>query len=416
MRERESEELSNSESSEQKRRKRDSSDETESSDSSSDSSSDEDKRKKKRKQGKKSKKKEKKEKKKKKQKKGKKKKAKKEKEKAEELYDEFEVRRLLTNLLTKSRSLDTELESLFSNLDEKQTVFLDGLPDATLRKKLRHLFRALNLTGVKEEASVGFKKGKALSSLSLRRLVRSLCREIKAELPPPTGLPPAAETPPQQLTEEELRRLRRGDSPVIVDAAELAGAAAPVGPAPPPGREGGQDKGKREACRQRDAERSAEDAIETRKRGREEWMLEAPAYLKKAFTANSRMEKMLEQKRREDAEAEQMRAAMEEWNRKHRARSLREMTASGEIKDAQETYKKWKQAMWAQNLWGKSAAEQRAIEEGKGEENAGQPWRRFDRERDLDTRQTTREDYNKLVAKASELNNRFHSTWQSSFL
>lgn len=38
---------------------------------------------------------------------------------------------------------------------------------------------------------------------------------------------------------------------------------------------------------------------------------------------------ILQQKKREEAEAEQMRAAMEEWNRQHRAKSLREMAEAG---------------------------------------------------------------------------------------
>lgn len=43
----------------------------------------------------------------------------------------------------------SQLATVFENLDDKQVVYLDGLPDATLRKKLRHLFRALHLEEVK---------------------------------------------------------------------------------------------------------------------------------------------------------------------------------------------------------------------------------------------------------------------------
>ncbi|KFH13862.1 hypothetical protein TGMAS_224740 [Toxoplasma gondii MAS] len=344
-------------------------------------------------------------------------------------YDEFEVRRLLTGLLKKSRFLDTELEGLFSNLDDKQSVFLDGLPDATLRKKLRHLFRALRLEEVREDDSVGFKKGKTLSSLSLRRVVRALCREIKASLPLPevecvvaAASSPGCARPTENPTEGDGGDTSGRGSGDTADATETiagwrTGDMTVAGPALPPGFDAAPHQDEKDS--DEDVEfcgPSAPEAEGAAKRAREEWMLEAPAYLKKTFATNSKMEKIMEQKRREDAEAEQMRAAMEEWNRKHRAKSLREMAETGEVEDGREMYKKWKQAMWAQNLWGKSAAEQRAVEEGKDEPNAGQPWRRFDRERDLDTRQTSREDYNKLVAKASELNSRFTSTWQSSFL
>lgn len=43
----------------------------------------------------------------------------------------------------------SQLATVFENLDDKQVVYLDGLPDATLRKKLRHLFRALHLEEVR---------------------------------------------------------------------------------------------------------------------------------------------------------------------------------------------------------------------------------------------------------------------------
>nr|CEL76640.1 TPA: hypothetical protein BN1205_065620 [Toxoplasma gondii VEG] len=318
-------------------------------------------------------------------------------------YDEFEVRRLLTGLLKKSRFLDTELEGLFSNLDDKQSV--------------------------REDDSVGFKKGKTLSSLSLRRVVRALCREIKASLPLPevecvvaAASSPGCARPTENPTEGDGGDTSGRGSGDTADATETiagwrTGDVTVAGPALPPGFDAAPHEDEKDS--DEDVEfcgPSAPEAEGAAKRAREEWMLEAPAYLKKTFATNSKMEKIMEQKRREDAEAEQMRAAMEEWNRTHRAKSLREMAETGEVEDGREMYKKWKQAMWAQNLWGKSAAEQRAVEEGKDEPNAGQPWRRFDRERDLDTRQTSREDYNKLVAKASELNSRFTSTWQSSFL
>ncbi|KEP67413.1 UNVERIFIED_CONTAM: hypothetical protein HHA_224740 [Hammondia hammondi] len=421
------EETSDSESaSEEARKKRKRRSEDDSSDSSSSSESEDDRTKKK--AAKKGKKKEKK--------KMKKKKTKKAKsfdshlEDAPPPYDEFEVRRLLTGLLKKSRFLDTELEGLFSNLDDKQSVFLDGLADATLRKKLRHLFRALRLEEVREDDSVGFKKGKSLSSLSLRRVVRGLCREIKASLPLPeaegvvvaAASSPGCARPTENPTEGDSGDTSGRGSGDTADATETiegwrTGDVTVAGPALPPGFDATSHQDEKDS--DEDVEfcgPSAPEGEGAAKRGREEWMLEAPAYLKKTFATNSKVEKIMEQKRREDAEAEQMRAAMEEWNRKHRAKSLREMAEAGEVEDSREMYKKWKQAMLAQNLWGKSAAEQRALEEGKDEPNAGQPWRRFDRERDLDTWQTSREDYNKLVAKASELNSRFTSTWQSSFL
>lgn len=45
----------------------------------------------------------------------------------------------------------SQLATVFDNLDNKQVVVLDGLPDAALRKKLRHLFRALCLEEVRIE-------------------------------------------------------------------------------------------------------------------------------------------------------------------------------------------------------------------------------------------------------------------------
>nr|CCA30107.1 hypothetical protein, conserved [Neospora caninum Liverpool]CEL71353.1 TPA: hypothetical protein, conserved [Neospora caninum Liverpool] len=448
MRKRLREASSSSESDSQEDRKKKRRSTEESSDSSSSSGSEGQRKKK---DGKKSKKK--KEKKEKKEKKGKKKKTKKKQKPSESdldeaspLHDEFEVRRLVTGLLTKSRSLDTELECLFSNLDDKQHVFLDGLPDAALRKKLRHLFRALGLEEaslrynlywvVREDSSVGFKKAKTLASLSLRRVIRRLCREIKATLPERASLfdpvgdaAGVAEAPAVEasspvfaacLTADVEERDSQGgaaDGEETIAGWRTGAAAAASGPRrPPPDFHEPREAAERDADEEVEFCGPAPEGESAGKRGREEWMLEAPAYLKKTFATNSKLEKIMEQKRREDAEAEKMRAAMEEWNRKHRAKSLREMAESGEVEDGREMYKKWKQAMWAQNLWGKSAPEQRAIEEGKDEPNAGQPWRRFDRERDLDTRQTSREDYNKLVARASELNSRFTSTWQSSFL
>lgn len=51
--------------------------------------------------------------------------------------------------------------------------------------------------------------------------------------------------------------------------------------------------------------------------------------LSQGLTHFSCVSEILQQKKREEAEAEQMRAAMEEWNRQHRAKSLREMAEAG---------------------------------------------------------------------------------------
>ncbi|XP_053991800.1 uncharacterized protein LOC128883454 isoform X2 [Hylaeus volcanicus] len=60
--------------------------------------------------------------------------------------DEQQVCRILTSLVQCYRTIVPEILELFQNLDHGAHVALTGIPDAQIRKKLRHLFYALHLT------------------------------------------------------------------------------------------------------------------------------------------------------------------------------------------------------------------------------------------------------------------------------
>ncbi|KAL8428238.1 hypothetical protein Efla_005340 [Eimeria flavescens] len=315
--------------------------------------------------------------------------------------DKEEVDRLLLSLLQLSPELEVELLEVFKQLDSWGTVYLQDLGDLRLRKKLRHLFRALIVGEVEGERGKGWRKLPTFKR-SLAKFVKRRCKDLRAQVDGSSQsqqLEPSApataagglqgETPSFAFDAEEVERkaneavLRwRAENEALYQEAAPEGnssvdAPGITGPAPPAGAQ-----------------------------VREEWMLEAPSYLrclapKDDLKSKRRRTEVLRQKKKEDEEAIKVKVLMEEWNRARKVKSLREMRSeAGDFAEGEEAYKRWKGSMdAARNAWGKRAAEQATELEMKDDVKKGQPWQRFDRERDLQDRpQVPQADYEKLVS------------------
>ncbi|CDJ46625.1 hypothetical protein, conserved [Eimeria brunetti] len=352
-------------------------------------------------------------------------------------YVQEDVDRLLMSLLQLSPQMETELLDVFKQLDSWGVVYLNDLGDIRLRKKLRHLFRALFVGEVEGEKGKGWRK-MLTCKMSLCKFVRRRCKELRprieeldipAEVGPSEALEGGEEKAVDEFTfdaEEAARKAEEAVQRWRAEHAELEGLSA--------------DSTSQGVSEQQTAPSEA-------KPGREEWMLVAPAYLR-CLAPNGGADarrmlsavdgpleldtpphtsalvavlglgaEILQQKKKDDEEAVRVRAIMEEWNKARKVKSLRELKEEGEFAEGEEAYKRWKRSMEAaRNVWGKRAAEQAAEQDFQDDTKKGQPWQRFDRERDLQTsRQVSREDYNKLIQQ-TKLSGRFKSSWQTSFL
>lgn len=327
--------------------------------------------------------------------------------------EQEDVERLLLSLLQVSVDVETELLDVFKQLDSFSVVYLQDLADARLRKKLRHLFRALLVDEVQGDHGKGWRK-RAGSKFSLVKYVKRLCTELRPQANASRVSPrlPSSETHVSTKGDQDAKQ-----HAVVFDADEAVQRA-----------EEAVQRWREEqpaVCSS-----SAEGALPTEVPGkrtapaegtpaREEWMLEAPAYLRCLATKDecgTKKRQILQQKKLEDEEAIRAKVVMEEWNKARKLKSLREMREEGDFTEGTEAYKRWKQNMDAcRNAWGRREAEQTIEREFKDAKN-GQPWQRFDRDRDLQViPQVSKEDYQKLLEQ-TKLTSRFKSSWETSFL
>ncbi|CDJ65319.1 hypothetical protein, conserved [Eimeria necatrix] len=325
--------------------------------------------------------------------------------------DKEDADRLLISLLRLSPQMEKELLDVFEQLDSWGIVYLHDLGDLRLRKKLRHLFRALCVGEVEGEKGKGWRKALTYKN-SLSKLVKRRCKELRSQLDMSSF--------PSELQQPEVHESEENPAKELAFDAERAERKAEEAVQRWRGEQP-QDSGllPTESTQEELAHQSTVAGGAPR---REEWMLEAPAYLRCLATddkpAAKRM-KILQQKKKDDEEAVRVKAVMDEWNKSRKLQSLREMREQGDFAEGEEAYKRWKRSMdAARNVWGKRAAEQAVEQEFQDDAKKGQPWQRFDRDRDLQarvTRQIPREDYEKLLEE-TKLSARFKSSWQTSFL
>ncbi|OEH79866.1 hypothetical protein cyc_02223 [Cyclospora cayetanensis] len=274
--------------------------------------------------------------------------------------DKDDVDRLLLSLLQISPQVEGELVDVFKQLDLKGTVYLQDLGDPRLRKKLRHLFRALLIGEVEGERGKGWRKVPAYYALTEKD------QETEEQS---AGFDPAKAA---RKAEEAVQRWREEQAPIEGLSSDSISQKEPLEQKP-----------------------TASGAL-----AREEWMLEAPAYLRCLAAKDgpdSKRKQILQQKKKDDEEAVRVKAVMEEWNKACKMKSLREMREEGEFAEGEEAYKRWKQSMHvARNVWGKRAADQVA-------------------EQEFVIQQVSQADYQKLLQQ-TQLASRFKSSWQTSFL
>ncbi|CDJ58332.1 hypothetical protein, conserved [Eimeria maxima] len=281
----------------------------------------------------------------------------------QEQIDQADVDRLLISLLQLSPQMEPELLDVFKQLDSWGIVYLNDLGDIRLRKKLRHLFRALFVGEVEGEQGKGWRK-MLTCKMSLSKLVKRRCKELRPQLEvsnPPADIGPVETS---EVKEERLFEELRFDA----EAAERKAEEAVQ-------RWRAEHAGLQELSTESVSEGPSEvqQAPSEVKSGREEWMLEAPAYLRCLATKegpDAKRMQILQQKKKDDEEAVRVRAIMEEWNKARKAKSLRELKEEGEFADGEEAYKRWKRNMEAaRNLWGKRAAEQTAEQDFVSSQN-----------------------------------------------
>ncbi|KAL8275851.1 hypothetical protein Esti_000414 [Eimeria stiedai] len=334
-----------------------------------------------------------------------------------EKVDMEETDRLLLSLLQLSPEIEAELLQVFKQLDSGGTVYLQDLGDPRLRKKLRHLFRSLLVEEVEGEHGRGWRKLPTFEE-PLAKLLKRRCKDLRQRahaLPPlrqvQYGIPAAP--PSEQEAADSVFAFNSEEAERKANEVMLRWRS-------------GEAAAGREASPQRSlAAEAPGNGAQSPAAGvpvREEWMLEAPAYLRCLAAEDSsgvkrRRAEILRQKKKEDEEAIRVKALMEEWNKARELRSLRDMRKDGELPEGEEAYKRWKRSMdAARNVWGKRAAEHACEQEFKDDAKKGQPWQRFDRDRDLQARpQVSQADYEKLLQQAN-LSSRFKSSWQTSFL
>ncbi|CDJ36396.1 uncharacterized protein EMH_0016310 [Eimeria mitis] len=269
-------------------------------------------------------------------------------------YAQEDVDRLLISLLQLSPLMETELLDVFKQLDSWGIVYLNDLGDIRLRKKLRHLFRALFVAEVEGEQGKGWRKV-LTCKISLSKFVKRRCKELRPrleELSPPVEvrLAEASDGGEEQPVEESRfdaeeaeRKAEEAVQRWRAEHAELDGLSECSVPQQASGQQTEPCEGKS---------------------GREEWMLVAPAYLRCLATKDgpdAKRMQILQQKKKDDEEAVRVKAIMEEWNKTRKVKSLRELKEEGEFAEGEEAYKRWKRSMEAaRNVWGKRAAEQAA--------------------------------------------------------
>ncbi|CEM27473.1 unnamed protein product [Vitrella brassicaformis CCMP3155] len=365
-------------------------------------------------------------------------------------YERGEVERLVRDLLEINGSAGKELVGLLRSIDDGEMVILDGIADKTIRRKVRHLFKAFYLDEPAAKQS-GFRKPPKARDFSFRREIKRLVKKAEKDTreaeneeakraadkqkdaePPPT-VPakeegPAAPPEPSFLSWESMPAAPTG--PVENPSSAAGAMAGPPPPPPPPGKrrvgvafpsrddlarlqEGFQGGGEADEAQFGPMPTVDEEGEEGGGRPqRESWMTDAPDSLAAAFGQAPKRPKVdpFEAKRTEE-ERQAMEKYLEEYNKQHRGKSLLELQQEGafsQYRDEQHKAMKRK----ADDPWGKTKGQQA---EGGG---GGQPWKRFDRDQDLEVkRQVNNTDFMKLVEKSQELKSKFsRSNVQTSFL
>ncbi|CDI82618.1 hypothetical protein, conserved [Eimeria praecox] len=237
-------------------------------------------------------------------------------------FDQEDVDRLLSSLLQLSPQMETELLDVFKQLDSWGVVYLNDLDDIRLRKKLRHLFRALSVGEVESEQGKGWRKV-LTCKMSLSKFVKRRCKELRPRL---EVLSPPADVRPCETSErkeEQAAEESRFDAEEAERKAEEAVQRW---------RAEHDELQRLSAGSVLQGASEQETAPSDAKPKREEWMLVAPAYLRCLAPKDgpdAKRIQMLQQKKKDDEEAIRVRAIMEEWNKTRKIKSLRELKEEG---------------------------------------------------------------------------------------
>ncbi|KAL8456057.1 hypothetical protein Emag_000132 [Eimeria magna] len=113
--------------------------------------------------------------------------------------DMEETDRLLLSLLQLSSEIEAEV---FRQLDSGGTVYLQDLGDPRLRKKLRHLFRALLVGEVEGERGRGWRK-LSTSEKPLAKFVKRRCKDLRQRVDDTLRLPHVHSAAPAAPSSEQ---------------------------------------------------------------------------------------------------------------------------------------------------------------------------------------------------------------------
>mmetsp|Transcript_91505 Transcript_91505/g.259176 ORF Transcript_91505/g.259176 Transcript_91505/m.259176 type:complete len:387 (+) Transcript_91505:140-1300(+) len=331
--------------------------------------------------------------------------------------------RLLAQLLQTDVGIADELESVFSSIDTGETVHLDGLENKQVRKKLRHLLKALKL---KQADGQGFctPDRKVSFAAVFERCLRE-ARGSQRAAEGPAGASPGREASPaaaEQAAEAAGEAREAGEAGEAVGAAPARAERRPraVGPQlPMPGVGPSAGVASSDEDEGPDAERGPRtegnersgidlDDLESHTR-REAWMTTPHESIAAAFGETGPKSARFEVKRsRQEEEAFERMV-------KSRGPSLLEQHATGSFAASDAKAKSIQEQQRAsQDVWG--VPEKGGHADGA---RAAGPRRPFDPEQDLNMpKAVTPTDFSKLVENSvSDLAGRFsRSAVSTSFL
>ncbi|KAF8822820.1 hypothetical protein IE077_000353 [Cardiosporidium cionae] len=349
-------------------------------------------------------------------------------------FDREEAARLIKDLLVRCPTLASELRQLYKRIDSGETVMLDGLPDKSLRKKLRHSFQAFKLEVKEVHGSKGYRKPKHCSK-RFTKFYDSIASEIAHEgatkdanlLSGSNQQEPICDSSVSPVEDASFcnRIMETVPKKTIKNIQNATVKYTSKGPTMPTLEDVEELK---ELYYQQNLEeqnisnkigtsdRKEGDADLSSKRKRDEWMTEAPEMLRGLFKDSTRKHRTpidrFEERRKAD-ESRHLKKLMLEYNEAMRPKSLLELHREGNFKNDVEEHKQYIASH--QLLRGSKYSKQK---ESKSEDNTSSPWRTFDRERDLDMkRRVEAEDFHRLLDRSKQLSDRFgESQFQSSFL
>uniref|UniRef100_A0A0G4G2Q4 Uncharacterized protein n=1 Tax=Chromera velia CCMP2878 TaxID=1169474 RepID=A0A0G4G2Q4_9ALVE len=272
-------------------------------------------------------------------------------------YEEKEVERLTLDLLRIDRDHGDALSALFKSIDQGKTVRLDDLEDRQVRKKVRHLFQCFRLDDSEENAE-GTKKYRLPRSVPSS--ARFFSSEFKKHL----------KTAKSVLKQEDKEKEKDAPS----SSSSSSSSSANRG-----GSEGGEKR--------------------------------------KGPTLPSAEET---KKMKKEAESTSAHIRNPVLNEEGRPLTLMEMYQEGRFAGsgaAQAASNKFAMYQAEEDRWGRSRFEQAEIDReqeyrksGKGDGD-GQPWKRFNPERDLEvTKKVSADDFGRLIRHTSEHKDKFETS------